>query len=79
MNLAYPWEGPRTYIRLRVTRGSAAGSSLAGVTAHILAGLDHRGRDRALCGALFESGTTRTAKPDVSRVCGPCKEAAARE
>ena len=74
--LEYPWEGPRTYVRLRPTRGSAAGGGIAGMTAHILAGIDGNARDRGLCGALFEGAVTRTTKPDV-RVCAKCEAAAA--
>lgn len=70
---AYPWEGPTTYIRPAVTRGSAAGAHYSEV--HVLAGMDREG-DRARCGMLFRGTTVRTRQPkagrDTLRVCIRC-------
>jgi len=63
MNLEYRWEGPTTYVRPAVTRGSAAGGAYAGVDLHRLAGLDARGRDVAGCGLRFPGSTVRSLKP----------------
>lgn len=71
MTIAYPWEGPRTYVRLRITRGSASGSNLAGNELHIFAGYTRSGDPVSLCAIGFDDYITRS-RPGDERICENC-------
>lgn len=76
MSVTYPWAGPRTYLRPRVTRGSAAGSSLAGPYAdnHVMAGYDNSGNPVGICGVTIRTFPRLTEKLGDERLCPRCKE-----
>jgi hypothetical protein len=70
--IAYEWEGPRTFVRQAVVRGSAAGASYAGVPLHLMAGRNNRGQAIALCGMLFPQREVLTRKQGDLAVCPKC-------
>jgi hypothetical protein len=71
----WEWDGPMTYVRPAVTRGSAAGAHHSEV--HILIGMNRRG-DVAACGLSFPGNTVRSRTPKVGNpritlpICEKC-------
>jgi hypothetical protein len=51
--LAYPWEGPLTYVRQQTVRGSAAGSN--DERRHRMVGYNDRAQAFAGCGVTFRN------------------------
>lgn len=73
--IVYRWEGPRTFVRPRVTRGSAAGSSLAGSYGdnHVMAGYDGEGNPVGLCGVRVSAFPRMSEKLRDEHLCPRCE------
>lgn len=73
-SVIWKWQGPLTYVRPRVTRGSAAGSSLADAYAdnHVMAGYDGAGNPVGICGIAIDAFPKMSEKLGDEHLCPRC-------
>lgn len=71
--VAVPWEGPSTFVRPTVTRGSASGSALADNPAHRMSGYNAKMEPLTACGLTLKDDYRMFTRLGDERRCPDCR------